>query len=295
MTLLAILISYFALRESWVPGFIQQRAWALGYIRSFDSHSWAEKLYPILTLLLFLLGPVLLAWLLAVPFEPLAIQIANAIVAIVLLCSTLRSRRLNSEFQPFITRWQKQEWQAAFRYGARLFQYRRVISKLDLLNQTMTCYWVRMNQSLFAPLFWFLIFDTPGLIAYALVLSIAYEVQVAPDRAEKPRWKQLTHECLAAFEGLSARFVVITMGMALMKRKLIAIAFRTYRVADYEPQIVLQMAIKEGFDFAPIPADSEVIAVEGGKRLRRMQELSRQLFGFWLLLIGAATLLRYGV
>lgn len=297
VTLLAILISYFALRESWVPGSVYQRAWALNYLKSVDSVSFIRRLPAGLGFILYVLFPVLLVWGIAVPLAYFdmtpATVLTNTAIAIFLLCSTLRSRRLNTEFQPFVLRWQKQEWQAAFRYGAALFNYGRIITKADLLNQTMTQYLVRVNQCLFAPIFWFVVFDTPGLLFYALTLSVAFEYQMNEEQHRNSPWKRTATLCLSCLEGLSARAFAMTMALMFYNVRLFSLALRKFRVADHEPEIVFQMVLLLAFRFKELPSDNETMAIEGGQRLRLVQSLVRNVFIFWLTLLFLVTWLTF--
>ena len=66
MTLIPILISYFAMRESWIPAMIRERRWAGAYLRLFEQTGIAAKVHPALVYGVFVLVPMFFAWYLAV-------------------------------------------------------------------------------------------------------------------------------------------------------------------------------------------------------------------------------------
>ena len=163
MTLIPILISYFAMRESWIPDVIRERRWAGAYLRLFEQTGIAAKVHPALVYGVFVLVPMFFAWYLAVIAHGWLFVVLDFVLAFFLLCSSIGSRRLNTNFQPFLKRWRHQEWQAAYEYGAQLFDYSKTISNADLLSQTITHYLIRMNQCLFAPVLWFVVFGTAAV------------------------------------------------------------------------------------------------------------------------------------
>ena len=288
MTLIPILISYFAVRESWIPEIIRERRWAMWYVNLFEGVSPSGKLHPALIYGLFVLPAMLAAWYLDVIAHGWVFLVVNFVLAFFLLCSSLGSRRLNAEFQPFLKRWRQQEWQAAYEYGARLFDYSKTISNADLLSQTITHYLIRMNQCLFAPILWFVVFGTAGLVLYILTLAVAGD---KGQRDEKQMsWRKLASEFLHALEGISARVMAMSIALLFLNSKTLAVAIRRFRVTDREAEIVLKLSIRMSLDFRELPEDSDLLASEGIRRIHVVQDLCTNIFVLWLLVIAFFTL-----
>lgn len=286
MTLISILISYFAMRESWIPEAIRERRWGEYYLRVFENTGLEAKLHPALVYGVYVLVPMFVAWYIAVIMQAWLFVVLDFVLAVFLLCSTLTSRRLNSNFQPFLNRWRQQEWQAAYQYGVQLFNYSKTISTGDLLSQTITHYLIRMNQSLFAPILWYVVFGTAGLVLYALTLVVAFG-----ENSEEQPWKKLAREFLYALEGISARVVAMSIALLFMNSKTLAVAIRRFRVTDREAEIVLKLSVKMALDFKELPEDQELLASEGIRRIHVVQDLCTNVFVLWLLVIAFFTLL----
>lgn len=289
MTLIAILISYFAMRESWIPSVIRDRRWATTYLAAYEGFSLEGKAHPAIVYGLYVLIPMFLAWYLAIVASGWVFMLADFVLGLFLLCSTLTSRRLNSDFQPFLKRWQMQEWQAAYEHGSRLFNFSKTISAGDLLSQTITHYLIRMNQSLFAPILWYVIFGTAGLVLYALTFVISQNED--SDKEENSQWKKLAGEFMHALEGVSARIVAMSIALLFMNSKTLAVALRRFRVTDREAEIVLKLSIKMAMDFKELPEDKELLASEGIRRIHVIQDLCTNILVLWLLVIAFFTLL----
>lgn len=289
MTLIPILISYFAMRESWIPEIIRERRWATSYVGAYESTGIAAKAHPALVYGVFVLVPMFFAWYLGVVAHGWLFVLLDFLLAFFLLSSTISSRRLNSSFQPFLKRWRHQEWQAAYEYGAQLFDYSKTISNADLLSQTVTHYLIRMNQCLFAPILWFVVFGTAGLMLYVLTFAVAYGSDSDENR-DKP-WHKLAGEFLHALEGISARVIAMSIALLFLNSKTLAVALRRFRVTDREAEIVLKLSIKMALDFRELPEDSELLASEGIRRIHVVQDLCSNVFVLWLLVIAFFTLL----
>ena len=289
MTLIPILISYFAMRESWIPEIIRERRWANYYLNAYESTGIAKKAHPALVYGVFVLVPMFFAWYLGVIAHGWLFVLLDFLLAFFLLCSSIGSRRLNSNFQPFLKRWRHQEWQAAYEYGARLFDYSKTISNADLLSQTITHYLIRMNQCLFAPILWFVVFGTAGLMLYVLTYAVAYGADAEESRG-KP-WHKLAGEFLHALEGISARVIAMSIALLFLNSKTLAVALRRFRVTDREAEIVLKLSIKMALDFRELPEDSDLLASEGIRRIHVVQDLCSNVFVLWLLVIAFFTLL----
>ncbi|MCG8313990.1 MAG: hypothetical protein MI976_12310 [Pseudomonadales bacterium] len=290
MTLIAILISYFAMRESWIPDLVRDRQWLQFYLRFYDSLSLGDRVHPALAYGIYVLVPMTVLWLIAHVWHAWVFVIIDFLLAILLLCSTLTSRRLNSNFQTFLNRWRHQEWQAAYQYGVQLFNYSKTISTSDLLSQTLTHYLIRMNQCLFAPILWFLVFGNAGLILYVLTLVIALAIEKGGQAPEHP-WKKVAGEFMHALEGVSARVVAISIALLYMNSKTLAVAIRRFRVTDREAEIVLKLSIKMALDFKELPEENELLASEGIRRIHVVQDLCNNVLFLWLLVIALFTLL----
>lgn len=292
MTLILILISYFAMREAWIPNLLRERRWAQTYLRFYEGMGMDKKLHPAVTYGIYVLVPMSVVWYLAVVAQGWLVVVIDSVIALLLLCSTLSSRRLNTNFQPFLKRWRQQEWQAAYEYGAQLFQYSKTISTGDLLSQTITHYLIRMNQYLFAPILWFVVFGNAGLVLYILtaLLSASFDPQWEDKKNSYP-WQRLAGEFMHALEGVSARVVAMSIALLFMNGKTLAVALRRFRVTDREAEIVLKLSIKMALDFKELPEDKELLASEGIRRIHVVQDLCSNVFVLWLLVIAFFTLL----
>lgn len=290
MTLIPILISYFAMRESWIPDVIRERRWAMAYLAVYEQTGVATKVHPALVYGVFVLVPMFVAWYLAVIAHGWVFVMLDFVLAFFLLCSSIGSRRLNSNFQPFLKRWRHQEWQAAYEYGAQLFDYSKTISNADLLSQTITHYLIRMNQCLFAPILWFVVFDTAGLMLYVLTYAVVYGVDAKDGNGNGRSWHKLAGEFLHALEGISARVIAMSIALLFMNSKTLAVALRRFRVTDREAEIVLKLSIKMALDFRELPEDTELLASEGIRRIHVVQDLCTNVFVLWLLVIAFFTL-----
>ncbi|MDX1696070.1 MAG: hypothetical protein R3208_20055 [Ketobacteraceae bacterium] len=289
MTLIPILISYFAMRESWIPEAIRERRWVHVYLNAYEKLALAGKVHPALVYGVFVLVPMFAAWYIGVIAHGWVFALLDFLLALFLLCSSIGSRRLNTNFQPFLKRWRHQEWQAAYEHGARLFDYSKTISNADLLSQTITHYLIRMNQCLFAPILWFVVFGTAGLTLYVLTLTVAYGPAV--DKEKRKSWHKLAGEFVHALEGLSARVIAMSIALLFLNSKTLAVAIRRFRVTDREAEIVLKLSIKMALDFRELPEDSDLLASEGIRRIHVVQDLCTNVFVLWLLVIAFFTLM----
>ncbi|PIE41619.1 MAG: hypothetical protein CSA49_02490 [Gammaproteobacteria bacterium] len=293
MTLIAILISYFAERESWIPGLIRNRRWASAYLAAYERIGLGGRVHPALAYGFYVLIPMFFAWYLTVVLHGWVFAIAEFVLGTFLLCSILMPRRLHSEFQPFLKRWQTQEWQAAYEHAAGLFHFSKTISTGDLLTQTMTYYLIRMNQYLFSPILWYVLFGAAGLVLYVLTFVIAQHEE-SNQRANSP-WKSLAAEFMHALEGVSARVIAMSIALLFINSKALAVAVRPFRVADREAEIVLKLSIKMAMDFKELPDNKEQMASEGIRRMHMIQDLCNNILVLWLLVIAFFTLLGWAL
>ncbi|MCG8672378.1 MAG: hypothetical protein MI867_23440 [Pseudomonadales bacterium] len=276
------------MRESVIPSVIRERRWATTYLAAYEGIGLEGKAHPALVYGVYVLIPMFFAWYLAVILDGWLFVVLDFVLALFLLCSVLTARRLNSDFQPFLKRWQQQEWQAAYQYGAKIFNFSKTISVGDLLSQTITHYLIRMNQYLFAPVLWYVVFGTAGLVLYILTFVIAQMNETDEDSASP--WKKLAGEFMYALEGVSARVMAMSIALLFMNNKALAVALRRFRVTDREAEIVLKLAIKMALDFKELPEENEAIASEGIRRIHVVQDLCTNVFVLWLLVIAFFTL-----
>ncbi len=292
MSLIAILISILAVRTQWVPTFISERLWAEQYCALVARRRWFNRRQPAVQYGALVLPPLLILWYLGVMANGWAFELANFLVAVFLLVSVLSYRSIESALQPFLRRWRNQEWQAAYEHGAQFFHYSKMISPNELLNQTITQYLLKVNQFLFAPVFWFALFGTAGLSVYVLTLAATHvgllERNSGTDNAP---WRQLAREFLNALDGVPARCVALSVALLSLNTKALAVSVRRFRVTDREAEIVLKLSVKMALDFQDLADDNEAIASEGVSRIHAVQDLRTNVLMLWLLIMAFFTLL----
>ena len=209
-------------------------------------------------------------------------------MALVVLAGTLDFRKVESTLVPFLKRWRNKEWQSAYEHGTQSFDYGRMVSPAELLNQTVTQYWVRVNQTLFAPLFWYGIFGLGGAALYLFTMLLSRNGQADEDQAA---WKKIGNEFLYALDGVPARAVAMTIAALCFNGKAFAVAVRRFRATDREAEIVLKLAVKMGLDFRDLPADEEELASEGIRRIHSAQDLRSNVLIFWIVVIAVITII----
>lgn len=288
MTLLALLVALWGVKESYVPGYFAECQWGQSYMRQAQKLSFLENAHPALGYGFYILPPVLLAWYFAEMHERWFFSFLEAVAAVIVFVACLDYRKVEAGLIPFLKRWRNREWQSAYEHGSESFDYGRMVSPGELLSQTITQYWVRVNQTLFAPLFWFAIFGLAGLVLYALTSLLEREAEPESDR---PAWKKIGTEFLYALDGVPARAIALTIAALCFNGKVVAVAARRFRATDREAEVVLKLAVKMGLDFQDLPMDEEEMASEGARRIHAAQDLRSNVFVFWLVVLAVLTII----
>ncbi|MFZ5601218.1 MAG: hypothetical protein ACOY7J_02095 [Pseudomonadota bacterium] len=289
MTLLALLLALWAVKEAYVPAYFADGQWGLAYLNRFQQQSFLQSLHPAAGYGLYVLPPTLLGWLVGTHLEGWVFTLTGAVLAVVLLTACLDFRRLEATLVPFLKRWRNKEWQAAYEHGTHTFDYGRMVSPSELLSQTVTQYWVRINQTLFAPLFWYGIFGLGGLALYLFTVLLP---RVPDPQTDVPSaWKKIGIEFLHALDGVPARAVAMTIAALCFNGKAFAVAVRRFRATDREAEIVLKLAVKMGLDFKDLPTDEDELASEGIRRIHSAQDLRSNVLIFWIVVIAILTII----
>lgn len=289
MTLLALLLALWAAKEAYVPAYFANGQWGVAYLGLLQQRSIMQSMHPAAAYGLYVLPPTLLGWLVGTHLDGWLFALTGAALAVILLVACLDFRALEAALVPFLKRWRSKEWQSAYEHGNQSFDYGRMVSPSELLNQTMTQYWVRINQTLFAPLFWYGIFGLGGLALYLFTVLLT---RVPDPQADTPAaWKKIGIEFLHALDGVPARAVAMTIAALCFNGKAFAVAVRRFRATDREAEIVLKLAVKMGLDFKDLPADEDELASEGIRRIHSAQDLRSNVLIFWIVVISIITII----
>ena len=290
MTLLALLLALWATNEAIVPAYFAQCRWGHLYLGSVQKVHLLNRVHPALGYGLYIIPPVLLAWWFTEMHDRWFFSVLEASAAVVLFVACLDYRRIEASLVPFLKSWRNQEWQSAYEYGSSYFDYGRMVGPGQLLHQTVAQYWVQINRHLFAPLLWFAIFGLAGLVLYLFTTLLLHRVD-GSIKADSPAWKKIGVEFLYALDGVPARALAFTIAALCFKPKVVAVAMRRFRATDRESEVVLKLAVKLGLDFQELPLDGEALASEGLRRIHAVQELRRNAFIFWLVVIAILTII----
>lgn len=290
MTLLALLLALWGLKESYVPAYFAECQWGVTYLRQAQKLSFLNNAHPALGYGFYIVPPVLLAWWFSEMHDRWFFSFLEALAAVVLFVACLDYRRIEASLIPFLKRWRNREWQAAYEHGSKDFDYGRMVSPAELLNQTITQYWVQVNRTLFAPLFWFAIFGLAGLVLYVFTALLTRHFE-QDDSADIAPWKKIGIEFLYALDGVPARAIALTIAALCFNPKVVAVAARRFRATDREAEVVLKLAVKIGLDFQELPEGDEPIASEGVRRIHAAQDLRSNVFVFWLVVIAVLTII----
>lgn len=286
MTLLALLVALWGVKESYVPSYFAECQWGQFYLKQAQQLSFLNHAHPALGYGFYILPPVLLAWYFSEMHERWFFSFLEAVAAVIVFVACLDYRKVEAGLIPFLKRWRNREWQSAYEHGSQSFDYGRMVSPGELLSQTITQYWVRINQTLFAPLFWFAIFGLAGLVLYALTSLLEREHE-----ADRPGWKKIGIEFLYALDGVPARAIALTIAALCFNGKVVAVALRRFRATDREAEVVLKLAVKMGLGFQDLPLDEEEMASEGSRRIHAAQDLRSNVFIFWLVVLAILTII----
>lgn len=289
MTLLALLLAWWVVKEAYVPAYFATGQWCATYLNHLQPRSVMRAVHPALAYGLYVLPPMLLGWWVGTFMNGWLFALIGATLAVLLLVACLDFRKIDASLVPFLKRWRSKEWQSAYEHGTAVFDYGRMVSPAELLSQTVTQYWVRINQTLFAPLFWYGIFGLGGLALYLFTLMLT---RVPEPQTDTPAgWRKIGIEFLHAMEGLPARAVAMTIAALCVNGKAFAVAVRRFRATDREAEIVLKLAVKMGLDFRDLPADEDELASEGIRRIHSAQDLRSNVLIFWIVVIALLTLI----
>lgn len=296
MTLLAILLALFATRQAIVPDNLKEERWGGLYLSIFSRWTMLQRLHPAAHYGAFVVPPMIVCWYIGTFQTSWFYDLVDLALSVVLLVSIIGDRQLESAMQPFLKRWRAQEWQAAYVHGEKLFPLTKIVSPSEMLSQIVTLFLLRINQLLFAPIVWFAIFGSAGLVMY-LMTYIAANPDISADKAKPilPAWRKIAQEFLQALDGLSARLIALSIAVMCFSRKVLAVAFRRYRVTDREAEIVLKLATKVGLAFEELPDDHELLASEGSSRIHAVQDLKSNVLIFWVIVIALLSLLGLGL
>ena len=286
MTLLALLVALWGVKESYVPNYFAECQWGQFYMKQAQQLSFLNNAHPALGYGFYILPPVVLAWYFAEMHDRWFFSFLEAVAAVIVFVACLDYRKVEAGLVPFLKRWRNREWQSAYEHGSQSFDYGRMVSPGELLSQTITQYWVRVNQTLFAPLFWFAIFGLAGLVLYALTSLLERETD-----EDSPGWKKIGIEFLYALDGVPARAIALTIAALCFNGKVVAVAMRRFRATDREAEVVLKLAVKMGLDFQDLPLDDEEMASEGARRIHAAQDLRSNVLVFWLVVLAVLTII----
>lgn len=289
MTLLALLVALWAVKESYVPAYFARCQWGLGYLKALQKLPFLQSMHPAVGYGLFIVPPVSLAWYIGHDHGRWFVSFVEAVLAVILFVACLDYQKIEASLGPFMKRWRQGEWQSAYECGSQYFDYGRMVSPGELINQTVTQYWVRINQTLFAPLFWFAIFGLAGLVLYVFTSLLGKPLE-EEEANDLPAWKKVGNEFLNALDGVPARAIALTIAVLCFKGNVVAVALRRFRATDREAEVVLKLAVKMGLDFPDLPLDEQALASEGTRRLHAVQDLRSNVFIFWLVVIAAITI-----
>ena len=287
MTLLALLLALWAVREAHVPVYFADCQWGMRYLKWLQQRSFMSSVHPALGYGLYALPPTLLGWLIGTYAKGWVFVVLDALLSLLVLVGCLDFRKVEATLVPFLKRWRNREWQSAYEHGTQSFDYGRMVSPAELLNQTVTQYWVRVNQTLFAPLFWYGIFGLGGAALYMFTMLLSRN---GSGDEEQAAWKKIGNEFLHALDGVPARAVAMTIAALCFNGKAFAVAVRRFRATDREAEIVLKLAVKMGLDFRDLPADEEELASEGIRRIHSAQDLRSNVLIFWIVVIAVITI-----
>ena len=290
MTLFALLVALFVTKESYVPAYFTQCQWGESYLARIQQWSLLEKVHPALAYAICVIPPVLLAWCFSHLDQRWFFSLLEALLAVVIFVACLHYHRLEAALNPFIEHWRQGEWQAAYEKGLPHFRYGRMVSPTELLSQTVTQYWVLINQTLFAPLFWFAIFGISGLMLFLFTVLLARPWS-PPENGDTPAWQKMAKEFLHALDGIPARAIALTIAALCLNSKVLAVAFHRFRTTDREAEVVLKMAVRMGLDFQYTPEAQDELSAEGIRRIYAVQDLRSNVLVFWLVVIAVLTII----
>ncbi len=288
MTLLALIIALLGVRKAMVPSYLAECQWGMGYLANIQNRSFIKKTHPALGYGIYAAVPVIFGWYIQAG-HPWLFVIIELLLAIILLFAALDYRHVEAALVPFLNRWRSHEWQSAYEHGSETFDYGKMVSPGELLNQTVVQYWLKMNQTLFAPLFWYALFGIAGLALY-LMTRLLKKDSLRLNYFEVPAWQKIGIEFLHTLDGIPARAIALTIAALTFNGKVVAVAVRRFRSTDREAEVVLKLAVKLGLNFQELPVDEEEIANEGLRRVRAMQDLRGNVLIFWLVVISVLTI-----
>ena len=288
MTLLAVLVSLWIVHKGWTPQPLYQCRWGQKYLTTMQHKAFFTQHHPALAYGTYLVVPVGICWYIQSSSSWL-FALTEGFIVIVLLLGAVDYRRLDKSLEPMVTHFELRQWQAAYEYVRPVFDFGRLVSPAELLQQTVIHYWLKTNQLLFAPLFWLVIFGPAGLALY-LFTKLLKTDQFAVSDFDEPGWKQIGIEFLHSLEGLPARALALTIAGLTRNKTVLAVAVRRFRATDREAEAVIRHAVKFGLNFQELPTDEEQLALKGAERIRQIQQLRRQVLVVWLVVIALLTI-----
>lgn len=290
MTLLAIVIALFLVSQQWVPTSIKERRWLRLYLVWFE-RLWRSKNWPVGAQYVIYLAPlVIAAWGIDVPLYGWYWQLTDLILSVLLLCSALDYRTVETRLHDTLRRWRSQDWEAAWQEGKDYWSYSKNAQATEMVNQTLIGFLIKTNQRLFSPLFWYVLFGLGGLMFYVLGRVAAKNSYRGKGDEPARAWRKVAYEFQQVLDGFVARVVVLTVGALLFNFKAVAIAVRRFRATDREADVVLRMAVRVVLNFSEWPESVDAVASEGVRRGHQLLELRSNLVLLWLIVLALFTL-----
>ena len=291
MILLAILLALFATRQSVVPEYLKQLRWGHWYLAFFEQLPLAERVQAAVCYAIFVITIMFVCWFVGTYQTEWLYDAADLVIGTIFLVSVIGDCQLERDMQPFLKRWQAQEWQSAYVHGKKIFNYTRAVGPSDLLSQTITLYLLRINQVLFAPVFWAVIFGSAGLAMYILTYIAGQSTDGGKSSAsDAGSWRKIAMDFSQVLESVPARIVAISIGLLCVNWKALVVAFRRFRVTDREAEIVLKLAVKSALNFNELSEGLELLAAEGSNRFQAIQKLKNNVLLFWVIFVAVLSL-----
>jgi len=291
MTLFAILLALFANRETLVPDYLTDRGLIKRYLSVFESLELFNTPHPAMRFGFYSLPLVFLCWVVGTLQTAWFYGFVDFVVAFLLLVSVVGYYKLNNQLAFFIRRWREKEWQAAFTHWNMHNSYSKVVNPTDLLAQTINGYSLRVNQQLFAPVLWYVIFGTAGLMLFVVTLVASQSDSDADIKAPLPAYRKIAQEFMHTLLSIPARVIALSVALLCLNPKLLAVAVRRFRLNDREAEIILKLTLKIGLDFKELPRDDDELVSAGLSRIHAAQVLFSHLLILWIIFIASFTLL----
>jgi len=290
---IAVLLHFRGFKLHWTPA----HTWSKKIITWYGEVSVPLAGHPSVRFACLIVPAMLLTWLAAGYSDKWYMELVTLVVSILLLCFALGYRELEQDMAPFKEHWRIQSWEAAFEHGATVLDYGKLDCPKELIRQTMTIYLVRMNQTLFAPLFWFAVFGAAGVVMYLLAVAAdEYDQDTGangeggvPDDPPLAGWISCGAEFRRILDAIPARVVAATLGLLELDNRLFSLSVRRFEGQEDVAVMVLREAAGDSVEFETLPDDEDLLASEGLKRLDSLMDLRANVFWCWVIVIAIGT------